>query len=199
MKFAEINKKYTEKVASYMAMGYTINTATMSGSQGEIAHIDLTNGKEIIRVMLESKSEHEIDREKEKWYSFDVTQIVVGRCTDKVTPNSDDTWQTLWNSHLEIISCEKFYKIGRNGFYGTKEESMNQQKKHIERYRANHIKNEKVFSDSAKEIVLPFMKRQPKCKSIKVSDIENVKKVIYEDEFHVSYFVLAKGNQYRLH
>jgi uncharacterized protein YeeX (DUF496 family) len=52
MKFAEINRRYTEAVAEWLAKGYTINTATMSGTQGEFAKIDLTDGKEIIRVVV---------------------------------------------------------------------------------------------------------------------------------------------------
>lgn len=45
MKYIDINRKFTETVSSYIAQGYIINTASMSGSQGEVAHIDLTNGK----------------------------------------------------------------------------------------------------------------------------------------------------------
>ena len=48
MKYADINKKYTATVAEYLANGYTINTRTMSGSQGDYAHIDLTDGTEVI-------------------------------------------------------------------------------------------------------------------------------------------------------
>lgn len=48
MKYIDINRKFTETVSSYIAQGYIINTASMSGSQGEIAHIDLTDGKQIV-------------------------------------------------------------------------------------------------------------------------------------------------------
>lgn len=54
MKFIDINRKFTAAVSSYMAQGYYINAASMSGSQGEIAHIDLTDGKQIVRVLLDS-------------------------------------------------------------------------------------------------------------------------------------------------
>ncbi len=47
MKYIDINQKFTAKVAEYIAKGYTINTATMSGSQGEVAHVDLTDGKQV--------------------------------------------------------------------------------------------------------------------------------------------------------
>ena len=46
MKYIDINAKFTAAVNNYLAQGYIINTASMSGSQGEVAHIDLTNGKQ---------------------------------------------------------------------------------------------------------------------------------------------------------
>lgn len=51
MKFIDINREFTAAASSYMAQGYYINAGT-TGSQGEVAHIDLTNGTEIIRVLL---------------------------------------------------------------------------------------------------------------------------------------------------
>ena len=50
MKYADINKRYTETVSEYLARGYTINTRTMTGSQGDYAHIDLTDGTEVVRI-----------------------------------------------------------------------------------------------------------------------------------------------------
>ena len=44
MKFIDINREFTAAASSYMAQGYYINAGTMGGSQGEVAHIDLTNG-----------------------------------------------------------------------------------------------------------------------------------------------------------
>ena len=49
----DINRMFTEKVTELIAQGYQINPATMSGSQGEYAHVDLRKGTEIIRVLLD--------------------------------------------------------------------------------------------------------------------------------------------------
>ena len=72
MKYADINKQYTATVADYLAKGYTINTRTMCGSQGDYAHIDLTNGAEVIRIMVDTFHE---------WtdISLDGLEIIVGR------------------------------------------------------------------------------------------------------------------------
>ena len=52
MKSSEINAIYAAKVAEFLTAGYTINTQTMNGSQGEIAKIDFRKGNEVIRVLL---------------------------------------------------------------------------------------------------------------------------------------------------
>ena len=53
MKKQDIRNAYTQKVTELLNQGYTIFPDTMNGSQGEVAHIDLTNGSETIRVLLE--------------------------------------------------------------------------------------------------------------------------------------------------
>lgn len=63
MKYADINKRYTEIVSEYMAAGYTLNSSTMSGSQGEIASIDLTDGKAIIRVLVSRFNDWRLERQ----------------------------------------------------------------------------------------------------------------------------------------
>ena len=53
----DINRMFTEKVTELISQGYQINPATMSGSQGEYAHVDLRKGTEIIRVLLDDASD----------------------------------------------------------------------------------------------------------------------------------------------
>lgn len=205
MKFAEINRKFTETVAEWIGKGYTINTATMSGSQGEIAKIDLTNGSEIIRVLLNS-SGHPITVINDRYYSFDIVELTVGRVTDSVKPNSPDTWATVWNNNLEIISSEEFYEIGRNRhekWYGTKEEAIAQQDKNWERHEARTVSERTELLLLGAAIVLTFVKRQPKCKSVRLGEIDRVTKTVsknmFDDGYSVRYTVEARGNTYRLH
>ena len=52
MKKSEIMKIFTAKVAEMMAQGMWINGETMSGTQGEICKVDLTDGQRLVRVLL---------------------------------------------------------------------------------------------------------------------------------------------------
>lgn len=203
MKFAEINRQFTEIVTEWISKGYTVNTATMSGSQGEYAKIDLTNGSEIIRVLLD-KDGKPVTRIGDRFYSFEIVKLIVGRVTDQIAPNSPSVWDTVWNEHLEIISCEEFYEIGRNRrekWYGTKAEAIAQQDKQMERSEARNVSQRTEFDAAA--IVLPFVKRQPKARSTKLHEITKVTKTVsknlFDDDVRVKYTVEARGNTYRLH
>lgn len=112
MKFSEINKRFTDLVTEYIGKGYTFNTASMGGSQGEIGKVDLTNGTEIIRIYVDSFSDWS------HYYGLEGIEIVIGRNTDQVIPHNHNDFGTVWSSHLEILSRERFYKIGDDHKYG---------------------------------------------------------------------------------
>lgn len=188
MKFAEINKRYTEIVAECISRGCTINAGTMSGSQGEIAHIDLTDGESIIRVLIE---------EVHQWRTTgDFIQIIVGKCTDKrVKINSNDTWQTIWNIELDVVYCEMFYELGedrKSGMeYGTKEEAEIVNSKHIQRY-SNRPKERDDLTEKYLEIGKRIVKRVWNKKKISNSDVKVYKQ---NNDYYVSY----KYDAYKLH
>ena len=136
MKYIDINKRFTEIVSEYIATGYTMNTATMTGSQGEIASIDLTDGKEILRVLVRRFDDCE------SLLSMTGVEITVGRVPeeDRVTPHDDSSWFTPWNNHLEQLRQERFFQVGesqRGGkFYGSRQEAEDAQAVRLQRYRA---------------------------------------------------------------
>ena len=188
----DIENIYTNTIMKYINEGYRINCNTMSGSQGEIAKVDLTNDKEIIRIYLFSNMHYE------ERYLTESISLIVGRNTDRITGQMH--YDIIWNNHLEIISEQHFYKIGKNNnYYGTKEEAINATKKSYVRVKNRiNINNNNVFvfPDKAKEIVLPFMRKQYKCKSIKINEIEKVEKIISEGK--TFYYVTARGKNYKL-
>ena len=118
MKFIDINREFTAAANSYMAQGYYINAGTMGGSQGEVAHIDLTNGTEIIRVLLTTFN---------NYLGTEGVELIVGRVKDDIKPNQEDRWNTVWNERLEVISNKKFYRLNnraQDGFYGTDDSAV---------------------------------------------------------------------------
>ena len=198
----DIEKVYTNTIKDYLNKGYRIYYSTMGGSQGEIAKIDLTNDKEVIRILLGSNTEHYREHPIHKYMDLDYLTIIVGRNTDKL--RGDSFSDIIWNEHLELISEIRFYKIGRrnNSFFGTKQEAIDAMYKYYERFdfRDLYSRDEIIFSDKAKEIILPWVKRQKKCKSVNVKQIDEVKKVIYYNRknIEVHYYVKAKGQVFKI-
>lgn len=121
MKKQDIRNIYTQKVTELLNQGYTIFPDTMGGSQGEIAHIDLTNGSEILRVLL--TRDHHWER-GEDGYIGDSGKLIIG----SAAPDTRvfDNWDgTVWNNRLEPRFEIEWAWIGanrRNDWYVDMEE-----------------------------------------------------------------------------
>ena len=116
MKYSDINKMFTTEVNKYLARGYRFNTASMNGSQGELAKVDVTNGTEIIRIVARTFSK--------EWDKQGV-ELFVGRVAEKegIRPDVAYCVNTIWNGRLEQVSSQRFYEVSGYGdpdkFYGT--------------------------------------------------------------------------------
>lgn len=192
MKYADINKRYTEVVAEYMAKGYTVNTASMVGHQiNEVAKIDLTDGKEIIRILLNSFTDWKSDTR-----GF---EIVVGKnVVDMVRPNVSDTWGTIWNNKLEVISTERFYSMSRDNadYFSTEEEALRAAKIREERawrkWSGESKRSENNLSPKTMELAKAVIRRRLCYRRINEANVELFKK-------DGSYWVRYNGSkQYRL-
>lgn len=169
MKFIDINREFTAAANSYMAQGYYINAGTMGGSQGEVAHIDLTNGTEIIRVLLTTFN---------NYLGTEGVELIVGRVKDDIKPNQEDRWNTVWNERLEVISNKKFYRLNnraQDGFYGTEEEANAAEEKRFERYCRRDCRIKKHLSEKASPLVKEFVRRKFGLKRVVVSNIQITK------------------------
>lgn len=184
MKRAELNIIFTAKVNEYLAKGYTFNTETMAGSQGEIAKVDLTNGEEIIRVIMERKHSWELGE------SFTIT---VGRATE-VEPGIGDT---IWNNKLEVLDQEIFHQAAYGSDYLiTREEAeknANKRKARVE--RRTHNTNEEVITDKAHiKALIPYIQHLKGCKSVKARHlIEVSKRFLANGTCHYTIYIEKKN------
>ena len=195
MKKQDIRNIYTQKVTELLAKGYTIFPDTMNGSQGEIAHIDLTNGSEILRVLLERELcwSHLDDG-----FHGDVVTLTIGRAAADTWVGSN--WDgTIWNNRLEKISEIKWAEVnGRGeGWYTELDEAAAIGRIRMERYRASHAASRETLGDAYKSVALRWLRKQPKMKSAKLSDIEKMERT-WNDEGKRSFQITAKGKRYTL-
>ena len=182
----DIRNLYTQKVAELLAQGYQIHPETMGGSQGEMAHIDLTNGSEILRVLIETRGSYS------ESYG-DILTIRVGRNTDDIRRG----WGTIWNDHLETLSEIKLAKISEN-FYTTFEEGKRMAEVRYSRWGKRYRDPRWEVGDAYKSVALRWLRRQPRMKTCKLEDITRMYRRTRSDGA-VCFEIEARGKTYYLH
>ena len=191
----DIRRIYTEKVTELLNQGCTVFPDTMGGSQGEIAHIDLTDGSQIFRVLLErGLCWSHID----DGFHGDVVTLTIGRA-------SADTWVgdrwdgTIWNNRLEKIFEIRWAEIsGRGeGWYTELDDAARIGHIRMERYRARAAGTREELGDAYKSAALKWLRKQPRMKTCRLSDIERIEHVTHEDGTR-RFEIRAKGQRFTL-
>lgn len=195
----DIDRAFTETVTGLIAQGYQINPATMGGSQGEIAHIDLCKGNEILRVRLEQ--EHASYREP------DYLSLTVGRYTEPLRNDKLNGHETLWNNRLEILSEIK-YACAAHTFYDTPVylDPVSGQEAHDKRERrwaAKHQPARRTLPEAFKSPALRWLRKQKGFKTCRLDEIESVTRVSKQDWNQVlpdlyGYEIKARGKTFTL-
>lgn len=165
MYMQDIEKRFTEKVAEYLAAGYIFSQETMRGSQGEMCKVDLKREDSFIRIRLLGFYEIDMDG---------ISLDVMSNETDGLADRS-----TVWDKDFEKVVSEKFCcASSRKNFYIAEDdyEKANIREKRYSRYKAR-AKHPQQLPEKAKAIVLPYIKRMKGFKSVKLSDIDVVLKV----------------------
>lgn len=108
-KYKEIDKIYTSIITDYLRNGYTIYTPCMTGHQGEIAKVILTNSEDELTCVY---------MDKEWNWEMDKIIIVIGKYKHnnyKYIIND----VTLWLNKLKEVKKYTFYEIDdyRNNYY----------------------------------------------------------------------------------
>lgn len=217
MKYAEINKLYTEAIANYLKQGYVINTSTQSGTySNEIAHCDLTSGNDLVRVVLMNFYD-EYFIPSAVGISLQVLVMQLDRPTLKdFKPNQKHGTCDLWNENSIVVDRKDWYCIRReseiyangeykgysDGWWVSKEEFKKYWRVKRDRLEEKmHVEGPKVFSlwhnRRARIIAWKFVKKQPRCKTVKPADIKDVKRVPQTEGN--KYIIRAKGKEWILH
>lgn len=202
MKKQEIRNIYTQKAAELLAQGYTIFPDTMRGHQGEIAHIDFTNGSEILRLLL--YTDHRFERDENGYYG-DTLVLMVG----KAAPDTRvyDNWDgSLWNQRLEPRFQIEWATIGDpyrgKEWYTTMEEGRRIQAIQRARFEAKPASMQRyptreALGEKYKAIALKWLRRQPRMKTCHLEDIEKMERVT-SPSGERSFEIKAKGKTFSL-
>lgn len=180
IKMEDINKTYTEVIGEYISRGYWIYTKTMAGHQGEIAKIDLTNGKHIIRVRIDKKYHNRIEGLENLWLGTDVLRIVVVEYDNFRT-------ETLWNNEGITINEFNWYQVGRKNiaYVDNLEEYVDIANKTLNRFElkpidyGNHGRKMRYNADT----IIKIVNGRKGFKSCKKKDIKSVER--YKNGYYI--------------
>lgn len=198
MKKTTVERMYTAKVAELLNQGWHIHTSTMPGHQGEVAHVDLTNGSEIRRALL--CREMTWGRSGADFYGHKII-ITVGKNTDRIWPGWNST---LWNNRVEVCSQIELAEIQEpdryhpEGWYTDMATAQDIQRIRNERREARRIPTEKVLGTAFKSIALRWVRKQPRMKTTKLEDITKVARYTSRDG-STGFKIEAKGKTFTLH
>lgn len=110
----DIRMAFTNKVNEYLAEGLQLTIGTMQGSQSnEICKVDLTDGKVVYRVRVNTSMEYIED----DFFGggVDTVELIVEKFNDERANDVFDSWHTLWNDQGEIIETAKWYSLNDRG------------------------------------------------------------------------------------
>lgn len=183
MKMHDVRNLFTEQVTRFIAQGYQIYPDTMGGSQGEIAHVDLSNGTMLLRVLLQD------DHRGEELYDG-MLVITVGLYTESL---DNDPRPAIWNHRLAPIYDLRLARITPD-WYTTVDESKAAA---TLRYTRRTSKKRPAYelSDTYKMVALRWLKKQPGMKTCKFSDIEWMRKR-ETDEGRRFFEIRARGKNF---
>lgn len=183
----KMNQIITSWVSSYINNGYWFNTYSMKGMQsGSIFSVDLTNGKDIVRIYT-----HDEDFARESRY-IDGQRFIISICKCDYQSNyhKDILWSQDFTNVKDISYIVIRNRFDIDGVVYILENENNKQfiediwNKQEQRFINKHSNfyNKTWTDNKTKKIVLPFIKRQSKHKSTTISGINKIEKCINYDE-----------------
>lgn len=171
----DIDRIFTEKVSELLAQGFQINPATMDGSQGEIAHVDLRKGNELIRVLLENENDRVCG------WRLECLHLSVGRCTEPLRNDGFTRHEIVWNHKLEILS-EIWFASASQNIYDTTvyldiESGRSAAEKRARRWEARRTPARRELPGAFKSNALRWLRKQKGFKTCRLDEIESVARV----------------------
>lgn len=157
MKYAEINKAFTEAVATKIAQGYTICTNTMGGTQGEIAFVNFTKDGKFYALTLDS--EHNYD--EGNYLELYVMRWVVS--TELSGDCGSNKHVTMWRGEKHATTLEevRWYKVDRGDWFVGEEEAKAITAKIRNRYcsERRNERNEIAVTKESRKTIASLYKR----------------------------------------
>lgn len=168
----EIRAAYTAKVNEYLSKGMEISMRTMSGSQGELCKVDLTDGQSIYRIRLDRDYGH---FNEDFFYGRYEAVVLIVEKFEESGRDVFDNWDTLWNGKGEQIELVTYYSVDdKNIFTDSLEELRRIMKIRDNRRAARRISNNVALDQKRLTMFYGLVRKQKGYSAITKKQIEKV-------------------------
>lgn len=163
---SEVYMEYTKKVNEYLQNGYYVYCTTMTGTQGDVSKIDLTNGIEIIRIRLNNGITG--------LYKFNCSGgvfIKVEKYTQDMFNHNMFDVDILWNDRGIELFYKEYYNLENDYKSNVFTDDIDEIKR-IGKIRENRVKmnfDREILTDNKK--LLSIVKTKRGYKSTRLKDI----------------------------
>ena len=170
----DIREAYTAKVNEYLARGMKINIGTMSGTQGEIARVDVTDGEYIYRIRLD-RDFLSVTELVGYYFRADTINLTIEKFKDegyKVL----NTFTILWGGKGELVEEKVWYAIDndRRAFVDTIENVMYYKKLHDVRREARERATQEITDKARLALIYKIIKRRKGYSNVTKKNIQRV-------------------------
>lgn len=199
MKRFDIDKELSMIVSTYLLDGWTINTKSMSGHQGEEGKVDLVKDDQLVRIWLEKCSNFSNWSDKNAWHGSTL-HLRVGTWNRPASDSINYDWTTVWFDDIDIFCDKVFYEISNNWYVTDLVEALRIQSCRSERWlnKNRPYRNQEVYftDERIREIASRYLKRKAGYQRVHKYKIE-VKKILSVDD--MQYCIKYNGSRYCLH
>jgi len=174
----DIQDIYTKVVNTYLEKGYTIHIGSMSGMcSNEVSRIDVTNGKDVYRIML--KTDSYTDFSSEIYFYTRKAILTVEKYENKANIVKMGDCH-LWSDKSKVVCSKEWYGIGdkNKAWTDSIEYSYECYKKACERSKNKPYydkENTINLTDTTRAKVVDIVRHTKGYMRIKDSDIYKVK------------------------
>lgn len=188
----DITAAFTNKVNEYLAKGMIFNCGTMSGSQGELGKVDLTDGKYIYRIRLDRDHLH-IDNEF-FYERFEAVVLIVEQF-DAEGYDILDSWHTLWNGKGKLVEKMAWYSIEeKKAFTDDYDEIVKLFAIRKARRDSRETKRTEITDKTRLALILKLVQKRKGYKTVNKNAIDRVIK--YDGNKYSVYFTTASRKDY---
>lgn len=176
----DLNKIFSDKTAELLRKGYIIDTAAMSGHQGEICKIIFKKNNDYYILIMSSKSDWSMGKYNEQYI------IRFGKYNEKVENHGLNAWITLWIEKFDTIWSLEFIKI-TNNFFVTAETAKAMNEKRSKRCHNSFKNRYEEVTDRYTKAVLGCVRKQKGYKGVKANEILKVTRITTFNDFEGAY------------